>query len=116
MCIYIIKRDLRYINDICNASTSLQFILFADDTNVFYSGVDVQTICECICRGLDKLNVWLSVNKLSLNVDQTNLILFGNRKHIDNVCISMNNSSILEWTTSLDPSSGTLSCPTGMDN
>ena len=32
--------------------------------------------------------------KLSLNVDKTNFILFGNRKNIDNVCISMNNSII----------------------
>ena len=78
---------LLYINDICNASTSLKFILFADDTNVFYSGVDIQSICECISRELDKLHVWLYVNKLSLNVDKTNLILFGNRKNIDNVLL-----------------------------
>ena len=64
------KLFILYINDICNASTSLKFILFADDTNVFYSGVDIQTICECISRELDKLHVWLSVNKLSLNVDK----------------------------------------------
>ena len=88
------KLFILYINDICNASTSLKFILFADDTNVFYSGVDIQTICECISHELDKLHVWLSVNKLSLNVDKTNFILFGNRKIIDNVCISMNNSII----------------------
>ncbi len=43
------------------------------------------------CRELNKLHVWLSVNKRSLNVDKTNYILFGNRKNIDNVCISMNN-------------------------
>ena len=88
------KLFILYINDICNASTSLKFILLADDTNVFYSGVDIQTICKCISRELDKLHVWLSVNKLSLNVDKTNFILFGNRKNIDNVCISMNNSII----------------------
>ena len=51
------KLFILYINDICNASTSLKFILFADDTNVFYSGVDIQTICECISRELDKLHV-----------------------------------------------------------
>ena len=88
------KLFILYINDICNASTSLKFILFADDTNVFYSGVDIQTICECISRELDKLHVWLYGNKLSLNVDKTNFILLGNRKNIDNVCISMNNSII----------------------
>ena len=79
------KLFILYIHNICNASTSLKFILFADDTNVFYSGVDIQTICECISRELDKLHVWLSVNKLSLNVDKTNFILFGNRKDIDRV-------------------------------
>ena len=42
------KLFILYINDICNASTSLKFILFADDTNVFYSGVDIQTICEVV--------------------------------------------------------------------
>ena len=33
------KLFILYINDICNASTILKFILFADDINVFYSGV-----------------------------------------------------------------------------
>ena len=79
--------DILYINYICNASSILKCILFADDTNVFYSGVDIQTLCECISRELNKLHVWLSVNKLSLNVDKTNYILFGNRTNIDNVCI-----------------------------
>ena len=88
------KLFILYINDICNASTSLKFTLFADDTNVFYSGVGIQTMCEHISRELDEVHVWLSVNKLSLNVDKTNSILFGNRKNIDNVCISMNNSII----------------------
>ena len=74
------KLFIFYINDICNASTSLKFILFDDDTNVFYSGVDIQTLCECISREVDKLHVWLSVNKLTLNVDKTNFSLFGNRK------------------------------------
>ena len=51
------KLFILYINDICNASTSLTFILFADDTNVFYSGVDTQTLSEHISSELDKLHV-----------------------------------------------------------
>ena len=47
------KLFILYINDICNASTILKFILFADDTNVFYAGVDIQTLCECISRELN---------------------------------------------------------------
>ena len=75
------KLFILYINDICNALSILKFILFVDDTKfVFYSGVDIQTLCECISRELNKLHVWMSVNKLSLNVDKRNCILFGNRK------------------------------------
>ena len=31
-----------YINDMCNVSTLLKPILFADDTNLFYSGKDIK--------------------------------------------------------------------------
>ena len=88
------KLFILYKNYICNASTSLKFILFADGTNLFCAGVDIQTICEHISCELVKLHVWLSVNTLSLNVDTTNCIIFGNRNNIDNVCIYINNSII----------------------
>ena len=69
---------LIYINDICNVSDSLQYVLFADDTNIFCSEkklVDLQVILN---RELSQLYVWFSVNKLSLNLDKTNYILFRN--------------------------------------
>jgi glutamate racemase len=47
-----------YINDICNVSPKLKFILFADDTNVFYSGKDIKEICDVISEELEKLNIW----------------------------------------------------------
>ena len=34
-----------YINDMCNVSTLLKPILFADDTNLFYSGKDITVQC-----------------------------------------------------------------------
>ena len=37
---------------------------------------------------------WFCCVVCSSAVDQTYYILFGNRKYIDNVCISMNNSII----------------------
>ena len=30
-----------YVNDICNVSNFVKFILFADDTNMFYSNCDI---------------------------------------------------------------------------
>ena len=32
---------LVYVNDLCNSSEILEFLLFADDTNVFISGSDI---------------------------------------------------------------------------
>ena len=43
---------------------------------------------------LDKLNVWFTVNKLSLNVSKTNFILFGNRKQNEDLDITINNVKI----------------------
>ena len=44
-----------YINDMCNVSTLLKPILFADDTNLFYSGKDIDELCSVVSIELDKL-------------------------------------------------------------
>merc|ERR1719239_852182 len=82
------------LNDICNVTKILNFILFADDTNIFCSGKDLKSLCKTVSIELDKLNVWFAVNKLSLNVSKTNFILFGNRIHNEDVDITINNVNI----------------------
>ena len=73
-----------YINDICNVSKLLRFILFADDTNIFYSGNDLDIMCKLLSDELEKLHVWFCVNKLSLNVNKTKYMIFSNVKHKQN--------------------------------
>ena len=73
-----------YINDICNVSKLLKFILFADDTNIFYSGNDLDIMCKLLSDELEKLHVWFCVNKLSLNVNKTKYMIFSNVKHRQN--------------------------------
>ena len=63
-----------YINDMCNVSTLLKPILFTDDTNLFYSGKDIDELCSVVSIELDKLCIWFQVNKLSLNTSKTNFI------------------------------------------
>ena len=53
------------LNDICNVSKILKFILFADDTNCFYTGSDFNNICNVITLELEHLNVWFALNKLN---------------------------------------------------
>ena len=47
---------LMYINDICNSCSLLHFILFADDTNVFFSHDDLVYLIETINAELPKVS------------------------------------------------------------
>ena len=57
-----------YINDIVTCSDILNFILFADDINIFYSHKDALTLITTVNTELIKLSDWLRGNKLLLNV------------------------------------------------
>lgn len=89
------KLFILYINDVCRVSNMLNFILFADDTNIFCSGDNLQQLLEIITSEMKKLKQWFDVNKLSLNLSKTKIMLFGKHKkknpdiklEIDNVCI-----------------------------
>ena len=67
---------LLYVNDICNASPLLSFILFADDTNIFCSHSNLQTLINTLNSELPKVSQWLKCNKLSLNINKTHFIHF----------------------------------------
>ena len=83
-----------YINDICNVSKVFDCILFADDTNLFCSDNDINDLCGIINVELDKLNTWFSVNKLSLNIQKTHYIVFGNKTIDGKVSVLINNKII----------------------
>ena len=53
-----------YINDLSNIST-LQFtILFADDTNIFLQGTNIDDLVKLMNLELSKIVMWLEVNHL----------------------------------------------------
>ena len=62
-----------YINDIVNVSTFLLPILFADDTNAIASGNNLDDLVTKINEELEKLKIWLTANKLSLNIKKNTL-------------------------------------------
>ena len=74
------KLFILYINDICDVSKILQFVLFADDTNFFGSGDDLGIIAENITNEMIKLKRWFDENKLLLNLKKTKFMVFTNRK------------------------------------
>ena len=71
---------LIYMNDLVNVSDLLQYILFADDTNIFYSHNDYSSLITNLNIELPKLSLWFRSNMLSLNVSKTNFIHFKSRK------------------------------------
>ena len=92
------KLFLLYINDICDVSTILQFVLFADDTNLFCSGNDLKKLTESIGSEMIKLKTWFDVNKLSLNVKKTKFMIFGNRKKDENIVLTIQGVKIEKVT------------------
>ena len=75
----------------CNVSKSLKSILFADDTNLFYAGKDLNEVRELVSRELIIYYTYLSfqVNKQSLNVAKTNFMIFGNKSYEENDMVSI---------------------------
>lgn len=86
---------LVYINDICSSSKHFHFVLFADDTNIFISDKNINRLQDNTNQELNKLSDWFKANKLSLNIEKTNYIVFSKKK-IRKLDLRINNQSIQE--------------------
>ena len=69
-----------YINDLSNSSKLSNFILFADDTNIFLKDKDPSTLSRTVNAELIKIQHWFMCNKLSLNVKKSHYMLFNTRQ------------------------------------
>ena len=59
-----------YINDLCNVSKALDFILFADDANLFFPHIDPIQLMEIVNNELKKLStspvkLWFSIKLIA---------------------------------------------------
>ena len=78
-------------------SNAFLSVLFADDTNLFISGHDIETLFNKVNEDLEKIQEWLCANKLSLNVMKTHYMVFTSRnKSVSDIDIRINNVSIDE--------------------
>ena len=87
---------LLYINDIKNISNLLKFIIFADDTNIYYSNEDIKVVEKTMNEELIKLVSWFKANKLTLNVEKTNFIIFSKKRIRNRMSITIENKTIKE--------------------
>lgn len=75
---------LIYINDIIQSSSSFQYVLFADDTNILLADKDINSLHSTLTIELPRIVKWVNDNKLKLNTSKTNYILFQNHS-VNNV-------------------------------
>ena len=100
---------LIYINDLSKASRLLHAVLFADDTSLIgtithfhittpKSEDDIHTISKRINTELSLVHEWLNINKLSLNIQKTKLMIFHTQKKdmtlLDKLDLKINKLSI----------------------
>ena len=57
-------------------STQSFFYLFADDTNILYANKSLKSLEQVVNQELCKLYIWLTANKLTLNIKKTNFVIF----------------------------------------
>jgi hypothetical protein len=92
---------LLYINDLPYCSNRLVFHLFADDTNIFFSSKNLDLIQTTLNIELKNVSQWLNANRLALNIEKTNFIVFHSPKKkphkVLSICID--NQSIREATS-----------------
>ena len=72
-----------YINDISKISKMLDFILFADDTNIFVKDKSLSSLNCAVNLELKKISRWFKLNKLSLYLKKINYILFTKKSRIN---------------------------------
>ena len=66
---------LIYINDLLNVSKLLSFYLFADYTNIYFKSNDLTHLQKIVNHELKKVK-WLDANRLALDIDKTNFVIF----------------------------------------
>ena len=71
---------LLYINDLAYVSNKLFVLLFADDSNMFISGKNINEMMDTMNTEMIKVIEWLQANKLSLNLKKTHFIIFRRKR------------------------------------
>lgn len=71
---------LIYINNLPEINTGAHYTLFADDTTVSCSSADCATAVGSVGDAVERAELWFTANKLFLNVDKTQTMVFSTRE------------------------------------
>ena len=92
---------LIYINDLCTVCKNTIPVLFADDTNLFSSGVEATGLEDGVNYDLAVITKWLKVNKLSVNIKEAHYMCFTTKNKIKpDISLNIDGQVIAEVTSS----------------
>ena len=75
---------LLYINDLPNSSEKLSFRIFADDTNIFFTGSNPNELVFTMNEEIKLVLKYCAINKLSVNFKKTNYMVITSSKKNSN--------------------------------
>ena len=85
---------LLYVNDLNLILPTLYKLLFADDTVVLRTGIDLSIVTDQLNDDLKILSDWMNYNRLAVNVDKTKCMIFSSRKNYQMPHIIMNDVDV----------------------
>ena len=88
---------LIFINDICNATERANFVLYADDTNMFVNSRSAEDAMRIARDSLAAVYKWFCDNRLTLNISKSSFAIYhrkGRRMHGDNFALEINNVNL----------------------
>ena len=81
---------LIYINDLPGCLSHSVPNMYADDTNISSSNIDIAQVEHVLNQDLSQLQIWLQCNHLSLNVVKTEYMIIGSKAKIANLTSELN--------------------------
>ena len=80
---------LIYVNDLKSSSKILNPIMFADDTNLFYSHKNIKSLFDMMNKELKHISEWFRANKLSLNASKMRYTFFHKLQIADDIPLQL---------------------------
>ena len=91
-----------FINDFSKSSNLFDFIIYADDTSLSSTLNAFDTDTENINRELENINIWLNINKLSLNANKSKFMIFHCPQRKVTIPVLKINDTIIECVENFD--------------
>ena len=64
-----------HINDLVKCTDAVEFVMYADDTNIFTTGTNLIQNINRMNTGLRAVEQWMYDNRLTVNIDETHFML-----------------------------------------